>query len=101
MLQGLTHVGGLQSFRTAGHLELHAVTLAERLEAGALDGAVVHEDVFAAFLRDEPEPLRVVEPLHGTGGHGLEPSFWGSRPCSLADGARVQPIGGKYKRSAS
>ena len=37
----------------------------QRLEAGALDGTEVHEEVRAAFRGDEAEALGIVEPLHG------------------------------------
>jgi hypothetical protein len=50
------------------HVELHALTLGERLEAAALDGRVVDEAILAAVLGgDEAEALGVVEPLDGTG----------------------------------
>src|SRR5205085_1206973 len=46
-------------------VELDALAFVERLEAAALNGRVVHEQVFAAVLgRDEAEALVVVEPLH-------------------------------------
>src|SRR5262249_54248264 len=42
----------------------------ERLEAAALDGGEVHEEILAAVGRgDETEALGVVEPLHGTCTH--------------------------------
>src|SRR5467141_3038668 len=48
--------------------ELDALAFGERLEALRLNCGVMHEAVlFAVFRRDETEPLRVVEPLHGTG----------------------------------
>src|SRR5258708_32403030 len=48
--------------------KLDALPLAQRLEPFGLNGRVMNEAVRAAvFRRDEPEPLRVVEPLHGTG----------------------------------
>src|SRR5690349_3518568 len=47
------------------HVELHLVTLGERTEPAGLDGRVMDEAVlFAGRRGDEPEPLRVVEPLH-------------------------------------
>src|ERR1044071_6233277 len=47
--------------------ELDALAFGERLEALRLDCGVMHEAVLLAVLgRDETEPLRVVEPLHGT-----------------------------------
>src|SRR5262249_5527231 len=42
-----------------------AISLGERLEAGALNRAEVHENVWPPFPRDEAVPLCVVEPLHG------------------------------------
>src|SRR5690606_29926293 len=38
----------------------------ERSEAGCLDRGEMHEHVLAALLGDEAEPLRIIEPLHGT-----------------------------------
>src|SRR5687768_16326525 len=49
-------------------VELHDLTLGERLEAVAGDGAVVDEAVLLTVVgRDEAEALRVVEPLHFAG----------------------------------
>src|SRR5690242_306464 len=61
----------LQALRTVHDLELHALTLGQRAEALSRDGGVVHEHVGPALLSDEPKPLRVVEPLHGTLFHGM------------------------------
>src|SRR5882672_347624 len=48
--------------------ELDALALREGLKALRLEWGVMHEAVLLAVLgRDETEPLRVVEPLHGTG----------------------------------
>src|SRR5436309_10542362 len=60
----LADVRCLKTLWAAGHLELDPVTFGQGLEALGLDGAVVDEDVLAAFLRDEPVTLRIVEPLH-------------------------------------
>src|SRR5690606_32363664 len=65
----LADVRGLQALGALHDLELHGVTLGEGPEAVHHDGAVMHEDVLAAFLRDEAVALRVVEPLHGTRRH--------------------------------
>src|SRR5688500_3275868 len=44
--------------------------LGQRLEAAALDGGVVDEEVLALVVRgDEAEALLVAEPLHGSGCH--------------------------------
>ena len=49
-------------------IELNGIAFGERLEASALNGTVVNERVFlAAVGGDEPEALRVVEPLHFSG----------------------------------
>src|SRR2546421_1838656 len=60
----LADVRCLKTLGAAGHLELNPVTFGQGLEALGLDRAVVHEDVFSAFLRDEPVTLCIVEPLH-------------------------------------
>src|SRR5215470_11173041 len=65
----LTDVGGLEPLRTPAHLELDPVTLGQTLESGSLNGAEVHEHVLATLLRDETEPLRIVEPLHAALSH--------------------------------
>src|SRR5688572_18636380 len=54
---------------TLHDVELHALALGERLEALACDGRVMNEAVLLAVLRrNEAEALRIIEPLHGTGG---------------------------------
>jgi len=51
-------------------VELDLRALIEGLEAVARDAAVVDEQILARPVRgDEPVPLRVVEPLHGSGRH--------------------------------
>jgi putative membrane protein len=53
-----------------GAFELDLRTLGERLEAVAGDCAVVDEQVLTACVRgDEAIPLRIVEPLDGSGCH--------------------------------
>jgi len=59
-------VRSLETLRSLDHVERDALTLGERLEAGSLDRREVNEHVLAAFLGDETETLRLVEPLHGT-----------------------------------
>src|SRR5262245_42869009 len=70
----LPDVAGLQALRTLHDLELDSLSLGERLEALSLNRGEVHEHVLAAFLRDEAEALRIVEPLHGTRRHCETPS---------------------------
>jgi len=47
--------------------EGHALAFLERLEAGALDRAEVHEKVRAALGGDETEALGIIEPFDGSG----------------------------------
>ena len=63
MLGGLD-VGSLLAFGAFGHIEGHALTFLERLEAAGVDRGVVREEIFAAvFGGDEAKTFRVVEPL--------------------------------------
>src|SRR5690348_6243413 len=62
---GLDFVG-LQALLALHDLEGHLLAFLQRLEAGALDGTEVHEQVRAALRGDEAEALGVVEPLDGT-----------------------------------
>src|SRR2546423_1610888 len=49
-------------------VELHLLTLGERLEAAALDGGVMDEAVLLPVGGgDEPEALLIIEPLDGAG----------------------------------
>src|ERR1700722_19052219 len=64
----LRHVLGGRPLLPLHNVELHRVTLGQRLEARPLDRAVMHETVLLAVVRrNETEPLRIVEPLHLTG----------------------------------
>src|SRR5205809_7703307 len=68
----------------------HLRALGERLEAAALDRAVVDEQILAVVIRrDESEALLVAEPLHGSCGHVVPPGkvTWKSGGC------RKQPRG--------
>src|SRR4051812_5658058 len=57
----------------------HLCALVQRLEAAALDRAVMNEHVLAGVIRrDEPEALVAVEPLHCSRGH-----FWSLRLGAL------------------
>src|SRR5262249_40686349 len=64
-----THVRRLKALRTLRDVEVHTLSLGERLEALALNGGEVYEDVLATLLGDETETLRVVEPLDRTCSH--------------------------------
>src|SRR5579884_1879954 len=60
----------LGALRPVDRVELDLRALGERLESLADDRRVVDEYVLATIGRgDEPIPLRVVEPLHGSGCH--------------------------------
>ena len=62
-LAWLGNVPSLGSLRTVDDLELDRLALFERTKAVPGDGGVVDEHVAPALTLDEPEPLRVVEPL--------------------------------------
>src|SRR5262249_20332540 len=67
-------VDRLRAFLSLAGLVLDLRVLGQRLEAGADDVRVVHEQVLTALVRgDEPISLRVVEPLHGSGSHETPP----------------------------
>src|SRR5712664_582972 len=69
-LRELADVLRLQALRPLHHVELHFLTFRESAEAIGLDGRMVAEHVLTtAVLRDEAEPLRVVEPLHSSSCH--------------------------------
>src|SRR6476469_4077791 len=57
---------GLQALLALHNLEGDLLAFLQRLEAGALDGTEVHEQVRAGLRGDEAEALGVVEPLDGT-----------------------------------
>src|SRR5215510_14413964 len=77
-------VGGLEPLGAPGHLELDPLTLGQALESRSLNGAEVHEHILATLLRDETEPLRIVEPLHAALSHLY-------RPLSFEACASVMP----------
>src|SRR5438876_7146132 len=60
----------LGALRALAGFELHLGALGQRLEAAAGDLRMMDEQVLAAaFRRDEPIALRIVEPLDGSGCH--------------------------------
>src|ERR671923_2953082 len=74
----LAEVPGLERLDVRGRRTLgallgvvaHLRTLGQRLEAAALDRAVMHEHVLALVIRrNEAETLVVAEPLHGSCRH--------------------------------
>src|SRR5687768_2854584 len=76
------------------HVEGDLLAVLQRLEAGALDRAVMGEQILAAVIRrDESEALGVVEPLHGTCSHvySLPENLLLARGCpSLAAGTMIK-----------
>ena len=56
-----------------GDIEINGRAFGQRLEALALNGGVMHKDVWPTLLRDEAEALGVVEPLDSTCGHYFGP----------------------------
>src|SRR4051812_45204693 len=63
-------VRGARTFRALLDFVLDLVVLFQRLEAAGLDGREVDEKILAAVVGgNEPEALRVVEPLYGTCAH--------------------------------
>src|SRR5512141_2475212 len=71
---GLADVRRLFSLRAGGDLELHPLPLGEGSEPLSLDLAEVDEDILPALFRDEPEPLRVVEPFYRAECHAYDSS---------------------------
>jgi len=63
----LGDVHGLLAAGAIDHFELDLLSLAERLEARALNGGVVNEHVVTFWSRNEAEALLVVEPFDRTG----------------------------------
>src|SRR5690606_27296449 len=79
---------GLQALLALHDLERHLLSFLQRLEATALDGTEVHEQVGTALRGDEAEALGIVEPLDGAGltlRHGVTP--WISWGCTAAQEA--------------
>jgi hypothetical protein len=63
----LRYIRRLRAFLSLNDLELYLIAFGQRLEAAALNGAIVYENVRSALTGNEAKPLRVVEPLHGAG----------------------------------
>src|ERR1051326_752302 len=85
-------VGGGGLAPLGHHLEADLLALDERLHAGALDGADVHEHILASVARlDEAVALLHVEELHGTCRHSVL-LFCTHRSTARARGARSATI---------
>src|SRR3954470_20565634 len=88
---GLPDVLRLQPLRPLHDLELDLLPFRERAEAIHLDGGVMTEDVVSAsILGDEAEPLRVVEPLHGTSRHSERSFSFGAAGLQAGTNVRVR-----------
>src|SRR3954467_13532469 len=84
----LDDVGGRRALRTLLCVVAHLRALGQRLEAAALDRAVMHEQILALVIgRDEPKALVIVEPLNGSCCH-LEVSLRYMH-CGNAEGAKA------------
>src|SRR5690606_12977416 len=62
------HVRSLRALGLLDDVKLDFLTFIEDLEAAAVDGAVVHEDIRAALALQETVALLLREPLDGTVG---------------------------------
>ena len=76
-------------------LELHVVAFGQGAEALRDDGGVMHEHVLAPVLRDEAEPLGIIEPLDRALRHCCnllkgEPAGSGETPALVAGEKRPQ-----------
>ena len=58
------NIGGVQSLGARLDLELHLLSLGERLESFHADGGEMHKDVLSPLLLDEAVSFGVIEPLH-------------------------------------
>src|SRR5882762_1286799 len=83
------HVLCLEPLGPLRHVEADLLAFRESAKTLRADGRVVAEDVLAAIvLRDEPEALRIIEPLHCTGCHALLSQSQAVNPPGLAHLAR-------------
>ena len=72
-----------RTFLPLDHQEFHLLSLCQGLEALALDGGVVHEDIITSLALNETEAFGIVEPLDGA-------SF---AVCHVTD---LSPVWGRY-----
>src|SRR5882672_9131031 len=70
----LAHVRGLQPLRSLRDIEFDRLPLTQRPKALRHDCRVMDEHIRSVVTRNEPIPLRVVEPLHLAACH-LLPSY--------------------------
>ena len=69
----LYDVGCLGALGRFDDVELHLLAFSKRLEAAVLNVAEVNEHVCAIFTGNEAKTLGIIEPLHGSGYHGVLP----------------------------
>jgi len=62
----LHYVLRLEPFGPLSHIELDAIALVERFEAGGLNGGMVYENIISCGAADESETLIVVKPLYSS-----------------------------------
>ncbi len=64
------HVGRLKPLLPLLYIKLHTLPLLQGLVAISYNGLKMDKEVLSVLTRNEPVPLRVVEPLDGTLFHG-------------------------------
>jgi hypothetical protein len=69
------YVLGLIALGTFDYLELHFLVFAQRVEAFALDGAVMYEDIGAVVPGDKAKSLGIIKPFYRTSFLHDETSF--------------------------
>src|SRR5919108_6204662 len=83
-------------------LVAHLRALGQRLEAVALDRAVVNEQVLACVIRcDEAVALLVVEPLHGSCSHSVPSGIRALRNAEGAQGNDCDTRGTSFDRASA
>jgi len=89
------HGLSLRPFRALSDHKLDLVAFTQGLEACRVGNRrVVDENIRTVVLRDKPEPLLVVKPLHRSMSHGLILLTWGiqaCRPTSSEDHKKTAP----------
>ncbi len=62
---------GLEALLTGDNVEDNLFALVQGFVTSSEDGGVMYEDVLAAVLNDEAEPVLVIEPLNFATGHSF------------------------------
>jgi hypothetical protein len=71
----LYDVLSFRAFIAFNHVEAHIIALGQALEATAINGGVVGENIDAIFLCDETETLGLIEPLYSSVCHTDIPPY--------------------------